>query len=750
MLRSTTFRSGNPAPRSTPDDAPHHRKTLKPYGNMKNYSAKEIKNIVLIGAPGTGKTTLAEAMAFEGKVIDRRGSIEANNTLSDNTDIEHEYKRSIYSTILFTEFMDRKLNIIDCPGSDDFCGSLFSAFKVGDVGVFLFNAQNGWEVGSEIQARYARLLKKPVIGVVNQLDAEKANFEATIESIRAASRVKPVIVQYPVNQGPEFNAFIDVLLMKMYRFQDENGRREELDIPADEMERAEALNKELVEMAAEHDEALMELYFDKGTLTQDDIRAGLKIGVSRREVMPIFCTSGKWDIGTKRLMEFIINVAPGPLKAPAFLSTEGEEITADEAAPAVAFVFKSQIEQHIGEITYFRVIRGKITEGTELVNTRTGNKEKLSQLFAVAGKNRIKVTELSAGDIGCTVKLKGTRTNDTLAAASAPVSVEPIAFPEPRYRAAVKAKNQSDEEKLGKLLGDAKYEDPTILVEYSKELKQTIIQGQGEHHLNILKNRLAAENKMEIEYFAPRIPYRETITKVAQADYRHKKQSGGSGQFGEVHMIIEPYYEGMPDPKTYKLSKGEITVNVKGKEEYDLPWGGKLLYYNAIVGGAIDARFMPAILKGVMEKMDEGPLTGSYARDIRVVIYDGKMHPVDSNEISFKLAARNAFKEAFRNAGPKIMEPIYSVEVLTPSEYMGAVMSDLQNRRAMIEGMESDKGFDRLNARVPLAELYRYSTTLSSLTSGSATYSMRLASYEQVPADVQEKLLKAYTDTDEE
>ena len=687
---------------------------------MKNYSAKEIKNIVLIGAPGSGKTTLAEAMAFEGKVIDRRGSVETNNTLSDNTDIEHEYKRSIYATILFTEFMDRKLNIIDCPGSDDFCGNLFSAFKVGDVGVFLINAQNGWEVGSEIQARYARLLDKPLIGVVNQLDAEKANFEATIESIRAASRVKPVIVQYPVNQGPEFNAFIDVLLMKMYRFQDENGRREELDIPADEMERAEALNKELVEMAAEHDEALMELYFDKGTLTQDDIRAGLKIGVANREIMPVFCASGKRDIGTKRLMEFIINVAPGPLKAHKFLSTEGEEIAADENGPAVAFVFKSQIEQHIGEISYFRVIRGRLTEGTELINTRTGNKEKISQLFAVAGKNRIKVTELSAGDIGCTVKLKGTRTNDTLAAASAPVSVEPIAFPEPRYRAAVKAKNQSDEEKLGKLLGDAKYEDPTILVEYSKELKQTIIQGQGEHHLNILKNRLAAENKMEIEYFAPRIPYRETITKVAQADYRHKKQSGGSGQFGEVHMIIEPYYEGMPDPKTYKLSKGEITVNVKGKEEYDLPWGGKLLYYNAIVGGAIDARFMPAILKGVMEKMDEGPLTGSYARDIRVVIYDGKMHPVDSNEISFKLAARNAFKEAFRNAGPKIMEPIYSVEVLTPSEYMGAVMSDLQNRRAMIEGMESDKGFDRLNARVPLAELYRYSTTLSSLTSGSA------------------------------
>ena len=717
---------------------------------MKNYSSKEIKNIVLVGAPGSGKTTLAEAMAFEGKVIDRRGSIENNNTLSDNTDIEHEYKRSIYSTILFTEFMNRKLNIIDCPGSDDFCGNLFSAFKVGDVGVMLVNAQTGWEVGNEIQARYARILNKPLIAVVNQLDADKANYEAALESIKADSVVKPVVVQYPVNQGAGFDSFIDVLMMKMYRFKDENGTREELEIPAEEMERAKALNQELVESAAEYDDALMEMYFDKGTLTQDDIRSGLKIGVAKRKVMPVFCTSGKRDIGTKRLMEFIINVAPGPTVAPAFPATDGSLIEADSDAPAVLFVFKSQLEGHIGEINYFRVIRGKVAEGLELVNSRTGNKEKISQLFAVAGKNRIKVTELSAGDIGCTVKLKGTRTNDTLSAVAAPVEIEPIVFPEPRYRAAVRAKVQGDDEKLGKILNDAKFEDPTVLVEYSKELKQTIIQGQGEHHLNILRNRIAAENKIEMEFFAPKIPYRETITKVAQADYRHKKQSGGAGQFGEVHMVIEPYCEGMPEPSKYKVNGKDITVNIKGKEEYDLEWGGKLQYYNSIVGGAIDARFMPAILKGVMEKMDEGPLTGSYARDIRVVIYDGKMHPVDSNEISFKLAARNAFKEAFRNAGPKIMEPIYAVEVLTPTEYMGAVMSDLQNRRAMIMGMESDKGFDRLNARVPLAELYRYSTTLSSLTSGAATYTMRFDSYEQVPSDVQDKLLKAYTDTDEE
>ena len=717
---------------------------------MKNYSTKEIKNVVLIGASGSGKTTLAEAMAYEGKVIDRRGTIEGENTISDNTDIEHEYKRSIYSTILFSEFMGRKLNIIDTPGSDDFCGSLFSAFKVADVGLMVINATEGFEAGTEIQARYAAQLHKPVIAIVNKLDAETANWEDTLESISASSRVKPVIVQYPINPGPSFDAFIDVLMMKMYRFKDENGTREELDIPAEEMERATHLNQILVEAAAENDEALMELYFDKGILTQDEIRSGLKLGVAKRDCMPIFCSSAKRDIGSKRIMEFIINVAPGPATAPKFLATDGTEIEADENGPCALFIFKSQMEQHLGEISYFRVIRGKVTEGLELVNSRTGNKEKISQLFAVAGKNRIKVTELAAGDIGCTVKLKGTRTNDTLALPTAPVEIDPIVFPEPRYRAAVKAVKSGEDEKLGELLNKAKYEDPTILVEYSKELKQTIIQGQGELHLNILKNRLANENKMEIEYSAPRIPYRETITKVAQADYRHKKQSGGAGQFGEVHMVIEPYYEGMPEPTKYKVPGKEITVNVKGKEEYDLDWGGKLQYYNSIVGGAIDARFMPAILKGIMEKMTEGPLTGSYARDIRVVIYDGKMHPVDSNEISFKLAARNAFKEAFRNAGPKIMEPIYSVEVLVPSDRMGDVMSDLQNRRAIIEGMSSEHGLDRLNARVPLAEMYRYSTTLSSLTNGRATYTMRFASYEQVPADVQDKLLKAYVDQDED
>ena len=717
---------------------------------MKTYPTNEIKNVVLLGASGAGKTTLAEAMAFDGKVIDRRGSIETDSTLSDFTDIEHIYKRSIYSTLLFAEYNGYKLNIIDTPGADDFCGSLFSAFKVADVGVMLINAQNGFEVGTEIQARYARAHEKPIIAVINQLDSEKASWENSLESLRAASQVTPVIVQYPVNPGPNFDAFIDVLLMKMYKFKGDTGIREEMEIPAEEMERATELNRILTEAAAENDEALMELYFEKGVLTQDELRAGLKLGLAKRDVIPVFCASGKRDIGAKRLMEFIINVAPGPLKAPNFLTVDGEEIEPDSNGPTALFIFKNIVEPHLGEVTYFRVISGKVTEGMELVNSKTGNKEKISQLFAVAGKNRIKVTEMMAGDIGCTVKLKGTRTNQTLSTPGSNIEIEPIRFPDPRFRVAVKAVKTGEDEKLGELLNRANFEDPTILVEYSKELKQTILQGQGEHHLNILKWQLANLNKMEVEYFAPKIPYRETITKVATANYRHKKQSGGAGQFGEVWLVIEPYQEGMPEPSKYKVDGKELQVNIKSKEEVILDWGGKLIFYSAIVGGAIDARFLPAILKGIMEKMEEGPLTGSYARDLRVVVYDGKMHPVDSNELSFKLAGRNAFKEAFRKAGPKIMEPIYSVEILVPSDKMGDVMSDLQNRRAMIEGMSSEKGFERLVARVPLAEMYRYSTTLNSLTNGRATYSMKFSSYEQVPSDVQEKLLKAYADTDKD
>lgn len=715
---------------------------------MKEYLPNQIKNIVLLGGSGSGKTTFAEAMAFEGKVIERRGSVEADSTLSDYTEIEHIYKRSIYPTQLFTEYNGYKINIIDTPGSDDFCGGLFSAFKIADVGVLIINGQSGFEAGTEIQMRYARKHAKPVIIFINQLDSEKSNWEMAYDSIKVNSQAKPVVVQYPINPGSGFDTYIDVLLMKQYKFIGDNGERTEMEIPDEEIERATELHNTLVEAAAENDENLMELFFEKGTLTQDEVRSGLKQGIAKRDMVPVFCGSAKKDIGTKRLLEFITNVAPGPVKAPNFTTIDGEEIEPSTTGPVALFVYKTVIEPHLGELSFFRVITGTLKEGMELINQKNGNKEKISQIFVSAGKNRTKVASLCAGDIGCTVKLKYTKTNHTLSAPEIKWAIEPMKFPEHRYRTAVKPVNISDEEKLGDVLNKAHFEDPTIVVEYSKELKQIILYGQGEHHLNILKWNIKNNAKIEIEYFAPKIPYRETITKVAAADYRHKKQSGGSGQFGEVHIVIEPYVEGAPAPSRFKVDGKEIVPNIKSNEVVELEWGGKLVFYNAIVGGAIDARFFPAVLKGLMEKMEEGPLTGSYARDIRVILYDGKMHPVDSNEISFRLASRNAFKEAFKNAGPKIMEPIYKVEILVPSDRMGDIISDLQNRRAIIEGMASEKGFEVLTARVPLAEMYRYSTTLSSLSSGRATYSMKFLAYEQVPSDVQDKLLKSYVDSD--
>ena len=716
---------------------------------MKAYSTQNIRNVVLLGSTKSGKTTLSEAMLYEGKVIDRRGTVEGKNTVSDNAEIEQINQRSIYATPLYAEFMDTKFNIIDTPGADDFVGGAVSAFKVCDTGVLVVNAQQGVEVGTQIYSRYAREYKIPLIVAVNQLDGEKASWETTLESMKETFGGKPVVVQYPVNPGPGFNGFIDVLKMKYYRFLDENGTREGLEIPADRLEEAEELRNALIERAAEYDDTLMETFFEQGSLSEDEIRKGLGVGIREGKVMPIFCLSAKKDIGVKRLMEFTIRTAASPAERIGVTKDE-KKIECKQEAPVSLFIYKTAVEPHLGEVAYFKVMSGELTEGMDLENPETGDKERISAIYAVAGKKKEKVTDLIAGDIGCTVKLRAAKTNVTLCAPGTDICYKDIVFPHYKYRCAVKAKDAKDEEKVSEAMAKIAAEDPTYIIEYHKEQKQTILKGMGEQHVNTLKWRLQNENKLEIEFSAPKISYRETITKVATADYRHKKQSGGAGQFGEVHLLIAPYHEGEDPGNRFKVDGKELVLNIKGKEEFDLPWGGKLEYYNCVVGGAIDARFMPAILKGINEKMSEGPLTGSLARDIRVYVYDGKMHPVDSNEISFVLASRNAFKEAFRSAGPKIMEPIYTVEVMTPTEYMGACMSDLQNRRAIIEGMGTDKGFDTIKARVPLAELYRYSTTLSSLSSGSATFTMDFADYQPVPADVQEKLLKAYMEEEKE
>lgn len=716
---------------------------------MKEYSTKDIRNVVLIGSAKSGKTTLSEAMLFEGKVIARRGTVEDKNTVSDNEEIEKINQRSIFATPLYAEFMNTKFNVIDAPGSDDFIGGAVSAFKVCENGILVINAQQGVEVGTDIFARYADKYKLPLIVAVNQLDSEKADWEKTIAEMKETFGHKPIIVQFPVNPGPSFDGFIDVLKMKYYHFKDDNGTREDLDIPANLMDEAETLRQELIEKAAEFDDTLMERFFENGSLTEDEIREGLGKGIRQGGVLPIFCLSGKKDIGVKRLMEFTIKTAISPAETK-FVTKDGNEVECNAGNPTSIFIYKTDVEPHLGEVSYFKVMSGHLTEGMDLENAETGDKERLSAIYAVAGAKKEKVSGLQAGEIGCTVKLRAGKTNVTLSQLGSGIAYEHIVFPASKYRCAIKAESQNDETKLGEALSKISAQDPTIIVEYSKELKQTILSGQGEQHINVCKWRLENEFGVKVVMFAPKIPYRETITKVATATYRHKKQSGGAGQFGEVSILICPIVEGVPFTNKFKIDGKDVVLNVKTKEEFDLEWGGRLEFYNCVVGGAIDARFMPAILKGLNDKMTEGPLTGSYARDIRVFVYDGKMHPVDSNEISFILAARNAFKEAFRNAGPKIMEPIYNVEIMTPADYMGACMSDLQNKRALIEGMSSDKGFSVLKARVPLAELYRYSTTLSSLTSGAATFTMEFADYQPVPADVQAKLLAEYAAQEKE
>ena len=717
---------------------------------MKVYQTNEIRNIAIIGGSGSGKTTLAEAMLFESGVIKRRGTVENNNTVSDYFPVEKEYGYSVFSTILSVEWMDRKLNLIDCPGSDDFAGGAIAALNVTDTALMVINAQYGVEVGTINMFRNTENLAKPVIFLINQLDKENADYDKTVLQLKETYGGKVVQIQYPVQTGQGFHQMVDVLKMKMYQWKPEGGTPDILEIPADQKEKADELHNALVEAAAENDETLMEKFFDQGTLSEEEMREGIRKGLIARGMYPVLCTSGGKDMGVRRLMEFLRNNVPSVAAMPAYVNTEGKEIAPEAKAPVSLFIFKTTVEPHIGRVSYFKVMSGTLKTGDDLLNENRGSKERISQLFVVAGQTRSEVSELQAGDIGATVKLKDVNTGNTLNGKGVDNKFDFIKYPNAKYRRAIKAVNEADSEKMMEILSRMRSEDPTWIVEQSKELKQIIVSGQGEFHLKTLKWRIENNDKLMIEFLEPKIPYRETITKSARADYRHKKQSGGAGQFGEVHLIIEPYQEGQPMPEIYKFNGQEFKIQARDVQEHPLEWGGKLVFVNSIVGGSIDARFLPAILKGIMGRMEQGPLTGSYARDVRVIVYDGKMHPVDSNEISFMLAGRNAFSDAFKNAGPKILEPIYDVEVSLPSEYMGDVMGDLQGRRAMIMGMSSEKGYEKLMAKVPLKEMGNYSTSLSSITGGRASFTMKFSSYELVPTDVQDKLLKEYEAQQEE
>ena len=711
---------------------------------MKVYQTSEIKNIALIGSAGSGKTTLAESMLYEAGIIKRRGSVEAKNTVSDYFPVEQEYGYSVFSTVFHVEWNNKKLNIIDCPGSDDFVGGAITALNVTDQAVVLINGQYGPEVGTQNNFRYTEKLKKPVIFLVNQLDSDKCDFDNIISTMKEIYGPKCVQIQYPISTGPGFNSLIDVLLMKKYSWKPEGGAPIIEDIPAEEMDKAMELHKALVEAAAENDEGLMEKFFEEETLTEDELREGIRKGLVTRSIFPVFCVCAGKDMGVRRLMEFLGNVVPFVSEMPKVHNTRGEEVAADSNGPTSLYFFKTGMEPHIGEVSYFKVMSGKVKAGADLSNADRGSKERVAQIYACAGANRLPVDELCAGDIGCTVKLKDVKTGNALNEKECDWKYDFIKYPNSKYSRSIKAVNEQEMEKLMAALTKMRQEDPTWVVEQSKELRQTIVHGQGEFHLRTLKWRLENIEKIQVKYGEPKIPYRETITKQARADYRHKKQSGGAGQFGEVHLIVEPYADGMPDPTVFKFGGQEFRMNIKSREEIDLEWGGKLVFMNSVVGGAIDTRFMPAILKGIMERMERGPLTGSYARDVRVIVYDGKMHPVDSNELSFMLAARNAFAAAFKEAGPKILEPIYDLEVYVPADFMGDVMSDLQGRRALIMGMDSEAGYQKLQAKIPLKELSNYSIALSSITGGRASFTTKFASYELVPNDIQQQLIQEH------
>ncbi len=707
---------------------------------MKVFDDKHIKNIALLGSAKSGKTTLAEAMLFEAGLINRRGAVETKSTVSDYHEIEHERQNSVYATSLHTEWRGYKINIIDTPGSDDFIGEIISSLRVADTGVMLINAQHGVEVGTELIWNYMERYQKPVIFGINQLDHPKADFEQSITSLKTHFGSAVTLMQYPLDQGAGFDTIIDLLKMIMYKFPPEGGKPEKLPIPENELEKANQLHNELVEKAAENDENLMELYFEKGTLSEDEMRQGIKIGMMNHELFPVFCLSAKKDMGSGRMMGFIDNVAPAAVEMPPEITDDGKEVICENSEPTVLFVFKTLIVPNMGKVSFFKVLAGEVKQGMELVDHQSGGVEHLNQLFIMDGKDRHTVERLAAGDIGATLKLKNTETNHTLHAKGVDIAIRPIQFPEPRMRAVVVAKSKSDYEKLGEVLHKIHQEDPTVEVNFSKELKQLIISCQGELHLAVIKWELENVYHLHIDFEVPKIPYRETIQKGIKTSYRHKKQSGGAGQFAEVYMKIEPYHEGMPEPTEF---------NVRGKDEIDLPWGGKLLFYNCIVGGVIDQRYLPAILKGVMEKMENGPISGSYVRDVRVMVHDGKMHQVDSNDISFKIAGASAFKEAFVQADPKLLEPINAMEILVPEELMGDVMTDLQSRRAIITGVDSKGKYQIISAKVPLAELDRYITALRSMTQGKASFTSKFAEYAPVPFDVQKKLINAHEKQEE-
>lgn len=700
---------------------------------MKVYDPARIRNVVLLGHSGSGKTTLAETMLFEAGSINRRGSISDKNTVSDYHEIEHEKEKSVFASFMNLDWRGNKINLIDTPGTSDYIGEVIGALRVADTAIFTLSAENGVEVGTDTLWKYARKYNVPSLFVVNKLDASQSNFDKAVEMAKDHFGREVTTVQYPFSQGPDFHAIIDVLRMTMYEFPESGGKPDKLPIPDSERPKAELLHQQLVELIAENDEALMDVYFEQGELDEEQMQQGLQMALVNGQIFPVFCSCASRNMGTGRVMGFLGDVAPNPMEANPPLLENGDEFALDPDGKPTLFLFKTHSESHVGDLIYFKMYAGKANSGLDLVNSRSGNSVRLGSLYVTEGHSRDEVSEIRTGDIGAVVKLKEGDVNDTLHLKGDSVQLHGIDFPATTIRSAVKLTREGDEDKLGHALHQLHREDPSMHVEHSQELKQIIIHGQGEEHLGCIEYELKNRFHLDVEFYTPRIPYRETITQAVKAHYKHKKQSGGAGQFAEVHFLIEPYEEGMPDPPDMKVRNSDV---------HDLPWGGKLVFNNCIVGGVIDNRFMPAILKGLMEKMEEGPMSGCRARDIRVSVYDGSMHSVDSNEAAFKTASLMAFKQGFMSASPQLMEPVYEIEVTVPSDYMGDVMSDLGTRRGQIQGMDADGALQKIKAQVPLEELDHYSTRLKSMTQGSASHSRAFSHYASVPYDVQERVIR--------
>ncbi len=701
---------------------------------MNVYETRNLRNLAVVGHAGSGKTTLIEGMLYHTGSITRIGTVEDHNTVSDFHELEQERNCSVFSSIAYAEYKDKKINIIDTPGYDDYIGEMIAPLYVCDTVLVTLNAVNGIEVGTENGLFYAAKLNKPVAYIINKLDNDQSKFDELVQDLKFQYSNKVTVFQYPVNPGSGFSQVIDILSMKMLTF---NGtsKPEISDIPANELSKAEGIRNELIESIAETDEDLMSIYFEEGNLTEQQFVQGLKKSFTARELFPVFATSGKKLAGISSLLDFIVEYAPAPNDLPMPVMEGSIKVDCEANSKVSLYVFKMLSDPKLGDMTFFKVKSGKLHSGLDLVIESKGSSERFGGVYVVSGKKREEIPELVAGDIGATVKLKSTHISDTLHEKGFNVKFDPIDYPTSKVRTAIAPKTRGEEEKVGVGLHSLHAEDPTIVVVHSQELRQTIIFAQGELHLSAIKWRLEHRYKVEVEFIEPRVPYRETIQKRVQGSYRHKKQSGGAGQFAEVHMMIEPYVEGMPNPEG---------LNVRAKDLTDLEWGGKLEYLNCIVGGVIDQRFLPAILKGVMEKMQEGPLTGSYVRDIRVTVFDGKMHPVDSNEAAFKTAGMMVFKDNFTQASPKILEPIYNVEIRVPEEFVGDVMSDLPSRRGVILGIDSDGKYQKIKARMPLAELDKYSQGLRSMTQARATYTSEFAEYQSVPPTVQVELIETY------